>query len=68
MKLEELDLDVAGVVGAPVKVTAPQPDWVQARNAGAIPLSLFNLYEAAAYLSFGAAPRFLADLLPLVEN
>lgn len=61
MKLEELDLEVAGVVGAPVKVAAPQPDWVEARNSGAIPLSLFNLYEAAGYLSFGAAPKFLAD-------
>ena len=61
MKLEELDLEVAGVVGAPVTFTAPQPDWIDARNSGAIPLSLFKLYETAGYLSLGAAPKFLAD-------
>ncbi len=61
MKLEALNLDVAGVVVAPVKITAPQPEWLQARNAGVIPESLFKLYEAAGYLSFGAAPKFLAD-------
>lgn len=61
MKLEELNLDVAGVVGAPVKITAPQSEWLQARSSGVIPESLFKLYEAAGYLSFGAAPKFLAD-------
>ena len=61
MKLEELNLDVAGVVGAPVKITAPQMEWLQARDSGVIPESLFKLYEAAGYLSFGAAPKFLAD-------
>ena len=48
MKLEELNLDVAGVVGAPVMVTAPQSEWLQARDSGVIPASLFKLYEAAA--------------------
>ena len=61
MKLEELNLDVAGVVSAPVKITAPQSEWVQARSSGVIPESLFTLYVAAGYLSFGAAPKFLAD-------
>ncbi len=61
MKLEDLNLDVAGVVAAPVKITAPQSEWLQARDSGMIPESLFKLYEAAGYLSFGAAPKFLAD-------
>jgi hypothetical protein len=61
MKLEELNLDVAGVVVAPAKITAPQSEWLQARSSGVIPESLFKLYEAAGYLSSGAAPRFLAD-------
>jgi hypothetical protein len=61
MKLEELNLDVRGVVGAPVKISAPQSEWLQARSSGVIPESLFKLYEAAGYLSFGAAPKFLAD-------
>src|SRR5574341_1089631 len=61
MKLEELNLDVAGAVGAPIKITAPQPEWLQAKNTGGIPESLFKLYEAAGYLSFGMAPKFLAD-------
>jgi hypothetical protein len=61
MKLEALNLEVAGVVIAPVKITAPQAEWLQARSSGVIPESLFKLYEAAGYLSFGAAPKFLAD-------
>ena len=61
MKLNELNLDVVGVVGAPIKVTAAQPEWIAARNSGVIPESLFKLYEVAGYLSFGAAPKFLAD-------
>lgn len=61
MKLEELNLNLAGVVGAPVKITAPQPEWLHAKNSGVIPESLFKLYEAAGFLSFGAAPKFLAE-------
>lgn len=61
MKLKELNLDVAGVVVAPVKITAPQAEWLQAKSSDVIPESLFKLYEAASYLSFGAAPKFLAD-------
>jgi hypothetical protein len=61
MKLQELKLDVSAVVGAPLKIDAPEPTWLEARSSGLIPESLFTLYEAAGYLSFGAAPRFLAD-------
>lgn len=61
MKLNELNLDVVGVVGAPLKITAAQPDWIKARDSGAIPESLFKLYQVAGYLSFSAAPKFLAD-------
>ena len=61
MKLEGLDLDIAGVVSAPVKITAPQSEWLQARDSSVIPINLFKLYEAAGYLSFDVAPKFLAD-------
>jgi len=61
MKLESLNLDLAAVVGAPVKITSADPEWVKARESGLIPDALFKTYEASGYLSFGAAPRFLAD-------
>jgi hypothetical protein len=46
---------------APVKITAPESVWLQARDSGLIPESLFSVYETARYLSFGAAPKFFAD-------
>jgi hypothetical protein len=39
----------------------PEERWTRARDAGAIPIELFRLYEQVAYLSFGSAPRFLSD-------
>jgi hypothetical protein len=61
MLLQDCILDVDRVVTHPLKRTSPEEDWVSARDSGAIPSSLFGLYEAAAYLSFGAASGFLAD-------
>lgn len=61
MKLEQLNLDIAGVVSAPLKHTTPEPQWIAARESAVIPAELFRLYEAAGFLSFGAAPTFLRD-------
>lgn len=61
MKLRDLNLEVVGVVGAPLKITSPEPAWLQAQASGLIPEALFKIYETASYLSFGAAPQFLAD-------
>jgi len=61
MKLQNLNLDISAVVCAPFKISAPEPAWLQARASGLIPEGLFKLYEAAGYLSFGAAPKFLAE-------
>ena len=61
MNLHELNLDVAAVVGAPLKITSPDPAWLQAQASGLIPEALFKVYESAGYFSFGAAPQFLAD-------
>jgi hypothetical protein len=61
MKLEQLNLDIAGVVSAPLKRTTPEPEWIAVKESAIIPTELFRLYEAAGFLSFGAAPTFLRD-------
>ena len=61
MKLQDCILDITHVSMAPLKKTAPEEDWNDALQSGAIPSSLFGLYVHADYLSFGSAPRFLAD-------
>ena len=61
MRLQDCMLDIDGVVTHPLARTSPEEEWVSARDSGAIPRSLFGLYESANYLSFGAAPGFLAD-------
>ena len=61
MKLQDCILDITHVSMAPLKKTAPEKDWNDALQSGVIPSSLFSLYVHADYLSFGSAPRFLAD-------
>lgn len=61
MKLQDLNLDVTHMVGAPVSITAAEPAWLASRQSGVVPEPLFRLYEQAQYLSFGEAPRFLRD-------
>lgn len=61
MRLENCALDVAGAVMAPPIRNAPEDTWLRARDSGAIPGSLFDLYTRASYLSFGAAPPFMKD-------
>jgi hypothetical protein len=61
MRLEDCELDIKEVVSAPLIRRAPEGDWIKARDSGAVPKSVFELYQRASYLSFGAAPPFLRD-------
>ncbi|MBI1747012.1 MAG: hypothetical protein HYR55_10545 [Acidobacteria bacterium] len=61
MRLEQCNLDVDQVVGAPVQRNDPDPIWVRDRDAGLLPDVAFGLYARAGFLSFGAAPPFLTD-------
>jgi hypothetical protein len=62
MQIDGIDLDNIGAMSmAPCQRTAPEDDWVCARDNGYIPASLYGLYQRAQFLSFGAAPRFLSD-------
>lgn len=61
MRLEQCNLDVDLVVSAPVQRTEPEPAWVSAWQSGVLPDVVFELYARAGFLSFGAAPPFLAD-------
>ncbi len=61
MRLQDCMLNVAAISTHPLIRTNPEQEWVGARDSGAIPPSLFRLYESAEFLSFGAAPGFLAD-------
>jgi hypothetical protein len=61
MRLDEFDLDLPGIVTAPLTRTEAAPDWVAARDSGLLPPSLFSLYTRSRYLSFGAASSFLDD-------
>jgi len=46
---------------APFVRDKPEESWTRGRDQGSIPLSLFELYRRANYLSFGSAPPFLKD-------
>ena len=61
MRLENCALDIAGAAMAPPLRNAPEDVWLRARDSGAIPGSLFDLYTRASYLSFGTAPPFMRD-------
>src|SRR5271163_2480008 len=62
MRLDDCDFDGIDVLSlAPFERNAPEDDWVAAAKDGAIPASLYDLYQRAGFLSFGASPRFLSD-------
>jgi hypothetical protein len=61
MRFEEFDLDLEGVVMAPLTRREPAADWLDGRDAGILPSALFSLYTRSRYLSYGADPPFLAD-------
>jgi hypothetical protein len=54
MFLKDCILDVDQFVGAPFSRTEPEERWLSARDSGKIPQELFDLYEAAGFLSFQA--------------
>jgi hypothetical protein len=61
MLIDNCNLNPAGISSAPFVHSHAESDWIQARDAGVIPASLFELYIRANYLSFGSAPLFLRD-------
>jgi hypothetical protein len=61
MRLRDCILDVDLFVAAPFERNQPEERWVNARDSGAIPQELYELYEAAGCLSFRAGTRFLTD-------
>ena len=62
MKLQDcIILESTYALTAPLERTAPEKDWKDALQSGVIPRSLFGFYVHANYLSFGSAPKFLAD-------
>ncbi len=62
MRLDDCDLaNINAVSAAPFTRSAPEEEWMEALKEGAIPPSLFDLYQRANFLSFGTAPRFLSD-------
>jgi len=61
MRLENCVLTGDIFVTAPLTRSEPEDDWARARNSGAIPQSLYDLYCKSNFLSFGAAPSFLKD-------
>jgi hypothetical protein len=62
MLLENCHVDDVDVVSAaPLGRTEPEEDWIQARDRGTIPTTVFALYKRAAFLSFGSAPSYLSD-------
>lgn len=61
MRLQDCSLDINLVAIHPVHRTEPEASWVEGRDSGTIPSSVFDLYSCASYLSFGTAPPFLAD-------
>ncbi len=61
MLLENCVLNVDLTTVAPLTRNQPEEAWVRARDAGAIPKSLYDLYCNADYLSFGGGPSYLRD-------
>jgi hypothetical protein len=62
MRLDHCDLAGIDVISAaPFVRNAPEEEWVNALNNGAIPRGLYDLYQRANFLSFGTAPPFLSE-------
>lgn len=61
MQLENCVLEIDRVVAAPMMRMEAAPEWVAARDAWLLPHHGFTMYSRASFLSFGAAPPFLAD-------
>src|ERR1700740_2728305 len=61
MRPEGCILDGNFFVSAPLEKTEPEEEWVRALDSGSITTELYEFYRKAHYVSFGSAPKFLAD-------
>lgn len=62
MRLEDCETDGASVwISAPLERDEAEAEWVAASEKGVVPSSLMRLYRRANFLTFGGAPKFLAD-------
>ncbi len=62
MRLDDCDFGgIDAISMAPIERNSPEDEWVDSARDGAIPQSLYDLYQRANFLSFGKAPRFLTD-------
>jgi hypothetical protein len=61
MKLDNCVLEITHVVARPPSLTAPEREWIDARDRGTIPNNLYHFYCLTDYFSFDRAPRFLND-------
>ena len=57
MKLENCELDIAGVVAASMVRTEPTPGWVAARDAGVLPPADLQLRRFSVLPEAAPAPR-----------
>jgi hypothetical protein len=62
LRLEHCILSFDAFVSAPLVRNEPEEEWVRARDSGAIPDELYEIYRRAHYLSFGSAPVYLKDI------
>jgi hypothetical protein len=61
VKLQECSLETDLVFAHPQIIIRPKEEWVQAKDDGIIPDSLFKLYSQAGFLSADAPEGFLKD-------
>ncbi len=61
MRLEDCITDIAALGVPPLEKSMPEDCWIEARDSGAIPSPVYDLYVKANYLSLDASPTFLAD-------
>lgn len=61
-------LDLSGLVSAPPFRDEPEEEWVSARDTGAIPIELFDLYRATSYLSASALCGFDTEYQRLIST
>lgn len=61
MRLQDCVLNGDIFVVAPFQRNHPEEKWVNARDSVAIPPELYDLYQAAGFLSFRAGSRYLTD-------
>jgi hypothetical protein len=61
MKLSEADIEIGGMVSAPLLLSRPHQDWEEAKERDWIPEGLFSFYCSAGFFSVERAPSLLND-------